>query len=238
MKGTVPMELIVISDSKLKIMLTAPDMIRYDLAGSGKTCADPKTRAAFRHLFHDARQRIGFDTEGERLLVQMYTSREGGCEIFVTKLGARPLPTEALPMESFPMEMPPMKSRPTEPLQGEQALWEEICRGEAAESSEEESLPLLAYGLERVGDLVGLCRALKRLGYEGESRAYIEETGRGTRWHLLLTPREWDGITPSVRFGVGGEFGTEESPWEAALYLAEYGRCICSDMAVEVLGGL
>lgn len=87
LKGIVLMELIVISESKLKIMLTAPDMAYYELESARMDCADAHTRAAFRHIFDDARAEIGFDTEGERLFVQLYASREGGCEIFVTKLG-------------------------------------------------------------------------------------------------------------------------------------------------------
>ena len=82
------MELIVIDETKLTIMLTAPDMQHYDLHAERMTTANAATRNAFRHIFNDARQRIGFDTSGERLLVQLYTSRGGGCEIFVTKLCA------------------------------------------------------------------------------------------------------------------------------------------------------
>ena len=35
----------------------------------------------------EARNRIGFDTDGNQIYVQVYPSREGGCEMFVTKLG-------------------------------------------------------------------------------------------------------------------------------------------------------
>lgn len=81
------MEWIVINESKLKIMLSAPDMRHYELSTERMDAADEDTRRAFRHIFDDARAEIGFDTTGERLFVQLYTSKEGGCEIFVTKLG-------------------------------------------------------------------------------------------------------------------------------------------------------
>ena len=80
------MELIVISESKIKIMLTEPDMQYYRLNASNMNCADVCTQAAFRHIFEDAHREVGFDTEGKRLFIQLYTSIEGGCEIFVTKL--------------------------------------------------------------------------------------------------------------------------------------------------------
>lgn len=82
------MELIVITPTKLKIMLTPPDMKRYDLTPARMDCADEETRRSFRRIFDDARTEVGFDTAGERLFVQLFSSRGGGCEIFVTKLGA------------------------------------------------------------------------------------------------------------------------------------------------------
>ncbi len=81
------MELIIIDEKKMKIMLTAPDLRHYELRAERMDCADEQTRRAFRHIFDDARSQTGFDTTGERLFVQLYTSKSGGCEIFVTKLG-------------------------------------------------------------------------------------------------------------------------------------------------------
>ena len=86
------MELIVIGENRLKIMLTGEDMARYDLTEpdpleQSAHSVTPHTREVLRHIFADAHSQIGFDTEGERLLVQLYTSKGGGCEIFVTKLG-------------------------------------------------------------------------------------------------------------------------------------------------------
>ena len=80
------MELIVICDTRLKIMLTGEDMAHYALGDPCKEEVSPHTREALRHILTDARAEIGFDTEGDRLLVQLYASKGGGCEIFVTKL--------------------------------------------------------------------------------------------------------------------------------------------------------
>ena len=35
-----------------------------------------------------AKLRTGFDTDGQKVLVQLYPSKDGGCEIFVTKIGS------------------------------------------------------------------------------------------------------------------------------------------------------
>ena len=50
------MELIVISSSKLKIMLSADDMSKYAL-GAEIDYADRKTRQAFRSILDEAREK-------------------------------------------------------------------------------------------------------------------------------------------------------------------------------------
>ena len=83
------MELIQISENKLKIMLSETDMIKYSLDGEDADYSKDETRRAFRQMLSYVRQMSGFDTRGERIFVQMYPSRGGGCEVFVTKLGDR-----------------------------------------------------------------------------------------------------------------------------------------------------
>jgi hypothetical protein len=79
------MELIVISETKLKVMLDACDLEKYPLCISGEGVVSMK---AFREILAAAREKTGFDACSERVFVQAYPSRSGGCELFVTKLGA------------------------------------------------------------------------------------------------------------------------------------------------------
>jgi negative regulator of genetic competence, sporulation and motility len=81
------MDLIKISDNKIKIMLTPIDLQSYEIKVSELDCTNLETREAFRSIMNEARDRIGFDTGGNQIYVQVYPSREGGCEMFVTKLG-------------------------------------------------------------------------------------------------------------------------------------------------------
>ena len=87
LKGIVLMELIVISESKLKIMLEKEDMKRYGLFGSELNYDDPPTRKKLLSILDKAKEECGFDTGSEKLLVQLYPSKDGGSEMFVTKLG-------------------------------------------------------------------------------------------------------------------------------------------------------
>lgn len=81
------MELIVIGDSRLKVMLTAEEVRRFALDVDTAELDGPRAKAALRGLFDEIRRKSGFDAESERVLVQLYPSKGGGCEIFLTKLG-------------------------------------------------------------------------------------------------------------------------------------------------------
>ncbi len=161
------MELIVIDETKLKIMLTAPDMHHYDLRAERMSTADEQTRAAFRHIFDDARTRIGFDTEGERLFVQLYASRSGGCEIFVTKLGLSDPPTPLDPADEALLARlyadHPKQSLPPHPM---------------------------TYRFATLSDLLALCRRLRAAGFDGQSTATLAETRAGKHYYLILTATE------------------------------------------------
>ena len=80
------MEFIVISESKLKIILTKEDAERIDFETESADYDTAKTRRAFRRILDEANERVGFTSKGEKILIQFYPSRDGGCEIFVTKL--------------------------------------------------------------------------------------------------------------------------------------------------------
>lgn len=81
------MELLVISESQIKLTLTPDDLGRYP--------PDAEEGALLRAILRDACRigsnapmPAGFSDRGGRLFVQMYPSRVGGCELFVTRLPA------------------------------------------------------------------------------------------------------------------------------------------------------
>ena len=81
------MELILISDSKLKITLSLSDMEKYDLCSDSMDYDNTETRRAFWEILDEAKHKTGFDAAKERVFVQVYPSRGGGCEMYVTKVG-------------------------------------------------------------------------------------------------------------------------------------------------------
>ena len=80
------MELILINEKKLKIMLTPEDMREYEIDCESVDYARAETRRAFWSILDEAKHRTGFDAASERVYIQLYPSREGGCEMFVTRL--------------------------------------------------------------------------------------------------------------------------------------------------------
>ncbi len=76
------MELILISNSKLKIMLSAEDMKEYNIKCDGESAM----RRGFAPVLERAHNDCGFDIDSGRLLVQVFPSREGGCEMFITRV--------------------------------------------------------------------------------------------------------------------------------------------------------
>ena len=79
------MELILIDDDRLKIMLSREDMEHYHISGDELDYSMLSTRTILKTILNDAKKLTGFDTEGERFFVQLFTSAHGGCELFITK---------------------------------------------------------------------------------------------------------------------------------------------------------
>lgn len=81
------MELIRISDSKLKVMLTQSDVERLHFDPESDSSRD--LRASFRSLLSEIRKECDFSINGKELSIQYFPSREGGCEMFISHLGEK-----------------------------------------------------------------------------------------------------------------------------------------------------
>ena len=80
------MELLRVTRSKLKISLDKEDMARFSLSGERMDYEDESTRRAFRKILSEVREQTGFDTEKERVMIRVFPSKDGGCEMFVTRI--------------------------------------------------------------------------------------------------------------------------------------------------------
>jgi len=143
------MELIVISDSKIKLMLTRDDMDHYRGA----------TKDILRGIMEDVRRQCGCTMMNGRIYVQMYPSRSGGCELFVTKLENRNESGDAEP--------------------GEDRVLTDYRKYIFQERGSH-----IIYGFDSMNNLLGTCAKLSELGYSGSSLAYYDRARR--KYYLLL----------------------------------------------------
>ena len=80
-------DVLKISDSKIKISLSATDVKSFGLDEKEMDFSDLASRAKIWRVLDAVKAKWGFDREGEKLLVQYYPSKDGTAEMFVTKLG-------------------------------------------------------------------------------------------------------------------------------------------------------
>lgn len=207
------MEWIRISENKLKIMLTAEDAKHYALRCETMDIADSFTRQAFREILSDIRPDTGFDATNEKVYIQMYPSKEGGCELFVTKMGL-------------------LFSTPEE--EGEKAEKPQRTKRSAEVLPQKPEM----YAFSGMEPLLSACLRLMQAGFSGESSAFRDS--RGNYWLLLQKPfgNAQNRSKKAFRNRFLTEYGKRENAETAQLYLSEHGRCICPASAVEILGML
>ncbi len=237
------MELILISNTKLKIMLSESDMKKYHI-GSESDCAQGSTRRAIRTLLECAKDQIGFNTDGEEIFVQLYTSKKGGCELFVTKCISDVSSDEIYERIKSPI-VSDETSREKRPKK-QTSLPEEPCEQKEILSLSEKSeckLPKprerhssrVAYSFSGISDLLKVCQTLSASDIRPESKAFCDENGN---FYLLLLDTGMSAYSrlDSLTFIV--EYGRRENPDCLVSYISEHGKTICDERAVETLGNL
>lgn len=202
------MEWIRISKSKLKIMLSAEDAERYALNCENADYADLMTREAFKEILTDVKQETGFDATEDKVYIQMYPSKEGGCELFVTKLGLLLTEDDHEAPSSTAHHShvaPKNEKRPT------------TVRKKSS-----------SFLFTRLDHLLALCRRLSNT-YSGESEIWLDEGGA---WWLVLT-EEIDPKAKCNDLSFIREYGQAVSTEKARAFLPEHGRAICLSGAVQ-----
>lgn len=209
------MELILINSSKLKIMLTGDEMKKYELDTDTIDYDTTATRKAFWSILDDARSETGFDAASDRVFIQLYPSKKGGCEMYVTKLGEICLPTTHL-------KAPQNASRGN--LQ--------IIPAERYGGGRER---FGAYAFETLDAMLCVCRRLLSLNWSGESRAYRDYLGK---FFLFLSDAHQGYYAPLDELSFISEYGTPENAERLRLYISEHATCICDSGAIRQLGVL
>lgn len=212
------MELIPVGDNKLKIMLTLSDMTRFEIPEGAPDIPCEQIRLAFREILNEASSITGFNVSGDRLYVQYYPSKKGGCELFVTKLG-RPGQNDGqspvLPTGSTVGLAEPAVCPPKDGTDGEHRI--------------------AAYAFENVSVLLSACHRLFASGYGGDSGAWKDENGNV---YLFLYGMRRLRVGQHDPYAFLSEYGTPENADSLLLYIREHAKPICETHAVETLARL
>ncbi len=204
------MELILVSESKLKVMLTEEDLDDFALKAEDLDYGNTETKRMFWDILSRAKHSVGFNTDGMRVLVQLYPSRTGGCEMYITKLGGGCTEQQ----EQTDGSAPRLHYKPSH-------------RSEAG------TVGPGAFGFDRMERMLTVCHRLRDIGYGGKSAAFC---GDDHRYYLFLEGLDTTGYLTLDEYSFITEYGTREN-WEAIRrFLSEHGTPICRTEAVEQLG--
>ena len=210
------MEFILISENKIKVILTGEDLREFELDADELDYSNTDTKRMFWDVLSRAKHSTGFDTDGQKVLVQLYPSRCGGCEMFVTKIGA--LSSDEGNGNSAVRSTPIISEKIT--VKGKQ-------RGKHYEKKR-----YAAFGFDSLPRLLAVCRQLQSVGYASDSLAYIDDAGR---YYLFLADVDVSGYTPLDKYSFICEFGVVENQESVKFRLAEHGKAICVGGAVATL---
>ena len=200
------MELIRISDRKLKIMLTPTDMSHFEMNAERLGEDTEQMRRSFRLLMREVRRKIDFDPDDRRISVQYFPSREGGCEMFVSCMPQNEEKKRAL--TSLPA--PKLPTKPTH---------RQAFRRESA------------YRMREMTDLLQACRRLRATRFKGDSRAYRDDRGG---YFLLIGMVSSSPFALPEEVSFLSEYGEIRNPTQTKIYIREHASLI-SDRAVEQL---
>ena len=80
------MEFLVICPTKLKIVLSATEALSYGMTAKDGEYEGAGIRTSLGQILARAESEAGFKVGSEQVLVQLFPTKDSGCEIFVTKL--------------------------------------------------------------------------------------------------------------------------------------------------------
>lgn len=78
------MEIIRISDTRVKLSLDEEDMKKYGIAPKDLNTDSTARRRVLWTLLDEAKRRTGVDAVGKKTLVEAFPGKRGGCEVFVS----------------------------------------------------------------------------------------------------------------------------------------------------------
>ena len=152
------MDIIAVNENKLKVILSADDLKEFSLTAEDLDYSRAETRLLLKCLLIRAKNEVGFKSDGYRLLVQLYPSKQGGGEIYITKIGSLSDP------DDYNFYDDPLDE-----------LFDHSRISCEAMEEEEKNTPDTLIRFDDVSAMIGYSKRLISSGYIGPSSAYFTE---------------------------------------------------------------
>ncbi len=225
------MELIPINESKLKIMLDESDMKEYNI-GDEADCANNETRLAIRTILDKAKTMIGFNTEGSEIFVQLYTSKGGGCELFVTKSSFTSVISDVSCHDGKPTKK---RNRKRDDQSQKRSTTEGVCNGQTTGNqtfNRRAEYGRMIFSFESLKDICTVCRILNKMPHELSSLVF---RGENEAFYLVLENTNMSAYSRLDKLTFILEYGKRERADHVNTYLNEHGKLICPENAISTL---
>lgn len=206
------MELIVINENKLKVLLNKKDMTEIGLDENEFYCSVTNTREILKKILHNSPIATGFEhiSSDDKILIQLYPEKNGGCELFVTKITLNDT-EEVLFMseeneEKYLLPKPIIKKTTSKP-------------------------PLISYRFDKLEHSICAAKELLIRGICPESAFYQNDDGK----YFLFINTKGQNADARLQTEFLSEFGEITNAENSYLMLNEYGKCIFKHDAIETL---
>jgi negative regulator of genetic competence, sporulation and motility len=209
------MELIIINENKLKITMTAPDMKKYGIDENEFHLSLTDTKKILKRILSSSPVETGFENigTGEKLLLQLYPEKHGGCELYITRISLCSDEKEEIELSEDDSELYllPQSTKIT---------------------TMAERRPT-AYFFEDLESLILACKELQKYGFSEKSSLFAQSYGK---YYLIISER----ITvaekeKSRQYSFLSEFGERIIDKSIHVFLTEHGKAVIYEDAVSKL---
>lgn len=255
------MEITLLTENELKVSLTRDDMAHYALDCASIDYDTTGTRRAFWSILDEARLQTGFDAAHDRIYIRIYPSRDGGCEMYVTKLpqgidadgrgDVSDCADGADPVERIPGigEMSADEDAAASADSGKTDEKKAVDRHALPEGPRTQALSPAAHGAEYalylldtedVSSLIAFCVRLEKSGFSRENALYVlhPEIPRQRRFCLAVQEDTRAYLPENASDALLAEYTERMLPSSAYSALCEHAVCIAARHAVRALAAL
>ena len=212
------MEMILISANKLKVSLSATELERFELTTDMLDYGNTETKKMLWDILSRAKHSIGFNPDGYRIFVQLYPSKDGSCELFVTKISA----SESSIYDIFSSENKEFDDQ------------DYTVDSDISDESVSNETSVRVFEMDSLAALNAACRRLIDTSFSSNGAVYILDG----IFYLILQLDSQCYHFPIDELSFMGEYGTPKNSDELLMNLYEFGKLICSDNAIKIFSEL